>query len=153
MSVYALSRYRRLIWVLIMLGAGFVIGLVFANPINPSIINPSIFPSLPSQGTNIPPTGIKFILSTIHLAFAMGLHITYPMILYQFWLFITPGLTRRERRAVYLTLPLSTLLGYLVMISAIVTLPIFESAGISTAQVSTVSAELFLTKVYNGLEI
>lgn len=44
------------------------------------------------------------------VALLMGVIISMPMILYQLWLFIAPGLTKDERKYVYLFIPITFLL-------------------------------------------
>jgi sec-independent protein translocase protein TatC len=62
----------------------------------------------------------------IRLALFIGLALAMPVILYELWAFVTPGLTRRERRVVWplllvavLFFALGLLLGYLVIPNAL----------------------------------
>jgi sec-independent protein translocase protein TatC len=62
----------------------------------------------------------------IRLALFIGLALAMPVILYELWAFVTPGLTRRERRVVWpllivavLFFALGILLGYLVIPNAL----------------------------------
>jgi sec-independent protein translocase protein TatC len=62
----------------------------------------------------------------IRLALFIGLALAMPVILYELWAFVTPGLTRRERRVVWplllvavLFFALGLLLGYLIIPNAL----------------------------------
>jgi sec-independent protein translocase protein TatC len=62
----------------------------------------------------------------IRLALFIGLALAMPIVLYEVWAFVTPGLTRRERRVVWplllvavLFFALGILLGYLVIPNAL----------------------------------
>jgi sec-independent protein translocase protein TatC len=86
--------------------------------------------SLPPQ--NRPPTGCRFITLggvldpvavKLKVVVYLGLMLALPVVLYQFWAFVVPGLTRRERRlAVPFILSSSVLFGIGVAF-AYVTLP------------------------------
>jgi len=62
--------------------------------------------------------GGKMVLSTpmeaffvqVQVSFAIGLFLASPLVLYEIWGFVAPGLTNRERRAVAPLLPVSALL-------------------------------------------
>lgn len=93
---------RRLIYSLIAIGIGAVIGLAVA----PRMLAVVALPMqsalrayhLEDRLVYTSPTGVVTLI--IHLGFYLGLVIASPFVFYQLWLFVAPGLYRRERRAV-----------------------------------------------------
>ena len=78
-----------------------------------------------------PPTGCDLVASgaldqfsvKLKVVFALGLFVALPVILYQLWAFIVPGLTRRERRMAVPFIASSMVLFTLGGIVAYLTLP------------------------------
>jgi sec-independent protein translocase protein TatC len=78
-----------------------------------------------------PPTGCDLVASgaldpftvKLKVVFALGLFIALPVILYQLWAFIVPGLTRRERRMAVPFIASSMVLFALGALVAYITLP------------------------------
>ncbi len=81
---------------------GVVVGLFFAKPFLEVLISPL-------QGASelqlLKPTESIFIY--LKAGLILGLIIASPFILYQIFAFIVPGLTKNERRGLYLVLPLA----------------------------------------------
>ncbi len=80
---------------------------------------------------NRPPTGCRLILNTpldpfvvkLKVVVFLGLFIALPVVLYQLWAFIVPGLTQRERRMAFPFIGSSVLLFALGGLVAYITLP------------------------------
>jgi sec-independent protein translocase protein TatC len=93
-----LNELRRRIGVaLLAVGAGFLACWYFAKPIFHWIEHP-LTQFLP-QGEKLAFTGLvdPFMLY-IKVALLAGIFVASPVVLYQVWLFVAPGLYRRERR-------------------------------------------------------
>jgi sec-independent protein translocase protein TatC len=131
---------HRLIVSLGAIGVGSVGGWFLYGPVLRLLRRPYCDTLLGLPPSNRPPTGCRFIFQSpleavsvkLKVVVFLGLAIALPIVLYQLWAFIVPGLTRRERRLAgpfvlssmvlfamgavfsYLTLPrgLSFLLGF-----------------------------------------
>jgi sec-independent protein translocase protein TatC len=92
---------KRLIIIACSIGAGFLICYAFADKLFQILCKPWI-EALPKEQT------IKLISTAPHeafftymkVAFIAGTMLAVPVILYQLWLFIAPGLYEKEKRAV-----------------------------------------------------
>jgi sec-independent protein translocase protein TatC len=94
---------KRLFYSLIAIGVFSIIGFIFWSRILDFLAAP-----LPDISSKLPQSGgqQKFILTTLggpfmvalKLAIAIGIVLGAPVILYQVWAFISPALTRRERK-------------------------------------------------------
>lgn len=88
---------RRLIIVAIAIAAGSVIGYLLANP-----LIALLRAVLPEDGAElIQLTVIEAFGVRIQLALMAGVALAMPVILFETWAFVTPGLTRGERRLVW----------------------------------------------------
>ncbi len=87
-----------------------IISFVFAEPLLNFLMAPYVS-SVPDSAAGLqtlsPTEGIETFFKVSLLA---GAILAMPMILYQFWLFISPGLTKPERRTVYIFIPSALLL-------------------------------------------
>jgi sec-independent protein translocase protein TatC len=99
---------NRLLKVVLAIGLGMVVGLIFSTPIWNVIRHP--FCSAVINGhTGCLVLGDQLIINgvfdafmlRIKVAFFVGLIITSPIWFYQLWAFIAPGLYRREKRWTY----------------------------------------------------
>jgi sec-independent protein translocase protein TatC len=94
----------RLIVSIIAVGVGSVIGWVFFHPIFNFMTEPYL--KLCKDGVIKSPTGCKLVFTGVvepflirfKVSLAAGLAIALPVLLYELWRFITPGLTKPERR-------------------------------------------------------
>ncbi len=92
---------KRLVIIACSIGAGFLICYAFADKIFQILCKPWL-EALPKEQT------IKLIATAPHeafftymkVAFIAGTMLSVPVILYQLWLFIAPGLYEKEKRAV-----------------------------------------------------
>ena len=95
-----------------------IIGFVLAEPIIELLRAP-----LPDDQDRLVQLGIVEALGVqLKVALYVGIALSVPVILYQLWRFVTPGLTRRERRFIWPLLAsaialfaLGIVLGYLVI--------------------------------------
>jgi sec-independent protein translocase protein TatC len=122
---------HRVILSCIALGAGAVVGW-FLYPIFISIVTHpfcNYVASLPKDRR--PPTGCDLVANgaldpftvKLKVVFALGLFVALPVILYQLWAFIVPGLTSRERRMAVPFIASSMVLFALGALMAYITLP------------------------------
>jgi sec-independent protein translocase protein TatC len=96
-----------------------IVSFVFAGPLLEFLLKPYIASgitpdgSVPSLQTLSPTENIETFFKVSLLA---GFVLAMPIILHQFWIFISPGLTKSERRYVFLFLP-STIFLFLLGIA------------------------------------
>ena len=112
---------RRLIICFVAVGIGFVISYFFAKQIFEVLMRPLIRAMPPGEGlifTALPEAFITYL----KVALLTGIGLASPVIIYQFWLFLAPGLYNRERRALFPIVLFSTvfflggaLFGYFVV--------------------------------------
>lgn len=100
---------KRATWAIGFLLVATLGSFAFAEPLLNFMMNPYIRAA--SEGAQLqtlrPTEGIETFFKVSLLAGAIA---SMPMILFQFWLFISPGLTKQERRYVYLFIPSALLL-------------------------------------------
>ena len=112
---------RRLIICFVAVGIGFVISYFFAKQIFEVLMRPLLQVMPPGEGlifTALPEAFITYL----KVALLTGIGLASPVIIYQFWRFIAPGLYNRERRALFPIVLFSTvfflggaLFGYFVV--------------------------------------
>jgi sec-independent protein translocase protein TatC len=88
---------KRLIWSIVSALGGFVVGLAFIGHIFGFIMRP-LAATLPEGRSMIYTEPTEAFLLQLKVAALAGLVIAAPAILWQLWLFIAPGLYRREKR-------------------------------------------------------
>ncbi|MCP4426069.1 MAG: twin-arginine translocase subunit TatC [Chloroflexi bacterium] len=100
---------KRVTWAAVGLAVMTVFSFVFAEPLLDFLLRPYADSSpLGAELQLLRPTeGIETFFKVSLLA---GGILSMPLILYQLWLFIVPGLTKKERRYVYVFLPSALLL-------------------------------------------
>ncbi len=88
---------KRLITCFIAVGIGFVISYGFKEKLFQILTRPLI--SVMQTGEKIIFTGLPEAFFTyLKVAFLSGIMLVAPVILYQFWMFVAPGLYNKERR-------------------------------------------------------
>ncbi len=92
----------RLLWAISFIGIGFLVGLYYSRPAYDFLAQP-MMEALRAEGLadrliSTSPLGPLRLYITTGLY--LGIVIASPMVLYQVWLFVAPGLYRHERRAV-----------------------------------------------------
>jgi sec-independent protein translocase protein TatC len=99
----------RITWAAVSLAVTTVLSFVFAEQLLDFLLRP--YASSNPLGAELqvlrPTEGIETFFKVSLMA---GAIISMPMILYQLWLFIQPGLTKKERRYVYIFLPSALIL-------------------------------------------
>lgn len=109
---------RRLIFVMLGIVPIFVLGLVFGGRILEFLISP-LRAALNRAGqpeSLLATTPLEPFVAYIKVSLALALLVGTPWMLIQLWLFIAPGLYKRERRFAYFLIPLSTVLSALGMV-------------------------------------
>jgi sec-independent protein translocase protein TatC len=89
----------------------------YANDIYSFLANP-LLKHLPEHSTMIAIDVASPFLTPFKLAFVVSAFLAVPIILYQFWAFVAPGLYKSERRLMLPLLIASTLLFYLGVVFA-----------------------------------
>jgi len=88
---------KRLITAFIAVGVGFVIAFAFKERLFNILVQPLI--NVMKEGETLIYTGLPEAFFTyLKVAFLTGLMVASPIILYQFWMFVAPGLYKNERR-------------------------------------------------------
>ena len=104
----------RLLWVVLSVLLVFLSLVAFANDIYSFLAGP-LLKHLPANSSMIAIDVASPFFTPFKLAFFVAICIAVPVILYQFWAFVAPGLYKQERRLVLPLLVASTLLFYLGM--------------------------------------
>ena len=97
----------RLIKCSIAVAIGFVAAYGFKEKLFEILIHPLV--SVMGEGDTLIFTGLPEAFFTyLKVAFLTGLMLSSPVILYQFWMFVAPGLYKTERRTLFPVIFLST---------------------------------------------
>ena len=109
---------RRLIWIVVIIAAGSVVGWYLYGPILEFLKHP--YCSVPAKYRFVPNTGSSCVLTyqgvldgftaRLKVSVIAGAVFTAPLWLYQVWAFVTPGLRKKERKYTIIFVALSTLL-------------------------------------------
>jgi sec-independent protein translocase protein TatC len=87
---------KRLITAFIAIGVGFVIAYGFKERLFDILVQP--LTKVMKEGETLIYTGLPEAFFTyLKVAFLTGLMVASPIILYQFWMFVAPGLYKKER--------------------------------------------------------
>ena len=99
-----LSELRtRLFRIILAVTAGSLVGFYFAKPVRDFLLQP-----LPNGVAQVLGPGDGFAIQ-LRIAIVIGIILAMPVLLYQIWAFVAPGLTVSERRTVRPWIPLALL--------------------------------------------
>ncbi len=103
----------RVTWAAVALIVGTIIGFLFAEPLLQFLLEPysQFSPEGAQKLQTLRPT--EGIETFFKIALLSGFTITMPIILHQFWIFVAPGLSKKERLYVYVFIPVALLLFFL----------------------------------------
>jgi len=88
---------KRLITCFIAIGIGFVASYAFKDKLFSILVNPLV--SVMEAGDTLIFTGLPEAFFTyLKVALLSGIMLAAPVIIYQFWMFVTPGLYKKEKR-------------------------------------------------------
>ncbi len=145
---------RRLIISFIAVIAGFLVAYTFSDRIF-DILNRDLISTLREHGETlqyINPTEAFF--TSIKVAILAGVFLVLPIIFYQFWMFVSPGLYRKEKRMVIPFVIFSTLcflagasFGYFFVFPYAFKFLLGYSIGGATARPTLSSALAFVSKL------
>lgn len=112
---------RRLFISILAVVVGGAIGFFFASDVQKLLLQPFLASNPGSVVQFLTVSGGFFLYVKISLVF--GIVIGLPVIVYEVWQFVSPGLTQRERRAALPWIPAAILFFALGVIVAYVTMP------------------------------
>jgi sec-independent protein translocase protein TatC len=113
-----LSELRRRIAIsIVAVGIGAVIGFIFAEPIIKLLLTP-----LPDGEVVFLTVGGGFFVF-LRVAIVVGILLALPVILYQLWAFVAPGLLPEERKAALPWIPMTVVFFLMGVTVAWITLP------------------------------
>lgn len=111
---HLLELRNRVVYALIAVGVVFLALVPFANRVYALLAKP-LLGVLPAGASMIATEVASPFLTPIRLTFALALVIAVPVVLYQLWAFVAPGLYRHEKRVALPLLFSSIVLFYLGM--------------------------------------
>ena len=88
---------KRLIYVVISVAAGCVVSFIFINQIVAFIMRPLVH-MLPGGNKLIATSGPEYFMLVLEIGLIAGLFIASPLVLWQVWKFISPGLYSHEKK-------------------------------------------------------
>jgi sec-independent protein translocase protein TatC len=133
---------RRVIFAILAIAAGSVIGWIVAPQVILLLKAPIPGPLYFTQ------PGAAFFLQ-MKLALMIGVALASPLVLYQFWAFVSPGLTAHERRVARPWVPMALVFLVLGIAVAYVVLP-FAITFLLSFQVPGVLQPLITAEAYFG---
>jgi sec-independent protein translocase protein TatC len=93
---------KRLLWVLTTMMIGTIVCYFFASHIYGFLVQPLANAMGPESTGRLIYTGLAEAFFTyMKVSFFAGIFITFPILLWQIWLFIAPGLYKNEKHAVW----------------------------------------------------
>ena len=107
----------RLFRVILAVAVGSAIGFYFATPVRNAIVS-----LLPTRTVQVLGPGDAFMIQ-LRISIVIGVILAMPVILYQTWAFVAPGLTPGERKAVRPWVPLALVFFALGVGIAVLVLP------------------------------
>jgi len=145
-----LSELRRRIAIsVVAVGLGAVIGFILAEPIIKLLLTP-----LPDGEVVFLTVGGGFFVF-LRVAIIVGILLALPVVLYQLWAFVSPGLLPEERRAALPWIPMTVIFFLIGVTVAWITLPYavgfligFEIDGSLTAMPSAEAYFSFVTIMF-----
>jgi sec-independent protein translocase protein TatC len=93
----------RLVRCILAIAVGSAIGFLLAEPIQNVLVSPLPVSALPLQVLG---PGDAFAI-TLRIAIVVGIILAMPVLLYQLWAFVAPGLTTSEKKALRPWIPLA----------------------------------------------
>ncbi len=92
---------KRLLWVMVTMGLATCVCYTFAQEIYSFLVAPLAAAMGPNDTGRLIYTGLTEAFFTyLQVAFFAGVFITFPILLWQVWMFVAPGLYKNERGAV-----------------------------------------------------
>lgn len=107
----------RVFRIILAVAVGSVVGFYFATPVRDFLLEP-----LPGGRAQVLGPGDAFAIQ-LRISIVIGVILAMPVLLYQLWAFIAPGLTADERRGIRPWIPLALLFFALGVAIARVVLP------------------------------
>ena len=130
---HLLELRNRLMRAMLALLVAFIPAAIYANELFTLVAKP-LLAKLPSGTTLIATSVTSPFMTPFKVAFFVSLFAAMPVVIYQIWAFVAPGLYRREKRFAVPLLVSSVLLFYVgVVFAYIVVFPLMFSYLVGTA--------------------
>jgi len=100
LTVHLIELRKRLLWVFVAMAVGTAISYLFVDQIYSFLVAP-LANAMEGESTNrLIYTGLTEAFFTyLKVAFFAGIFLTFPILLFQFWRFLAPGLYKTEKSA------------------------------------------------------
>ncbi len=104
----------RLVWVIVIMVAGMGVSYMFIDHMYAYLVQPLASAMGEGDSRRLIYTGLtEAFFTSLKISFFAGIFITFPLLLWQVWLFVAPGLYQKERKSFFAFMVATPLLFYM----------------------------------------